>query len=61
MIGQTAVHVAQAASPAPVTPLAKLTVRPADFPFLRQILGHDDGVIYVRATANPEGFPWLED
>jgi hypothetical protein len=57
MIGETAVYVAQAANPAPVRPLAKLTIRPTDFPFLRQIRGHDDGVIYAKATADPDGFP----
>lgn len=59
-IGQTAVHVAQAANSVPVTPMAKLTVRPADFPFLQQIRGHDDNKVNARATADPEGFLWLD-
>lgn len=61
LIAGAAVRVAQAANPAPVKPLAKVTVRPEDFPFLRQIRGHDNGVVYARATEDPNGFPWLDD
>jgi hypothetical protein len=55
------VEVAQWASPAPVLPLARLTVEPEDFPFLAQILPHDPTVMRERAAANPEGFPWMEE
>lgn len=53
------IHVAQAASPLPVTPAAKLAVDPDDFPFLRQIRGHDDEVLNARIAADPDGFPWI--
>ena len=43
-----------------VTPLAKVRVSPADFPFLQQIRGHDDEEIAVRSERDPRGFPWLE-
>ena len=45
------VHIAQLASFEPVQPLAKLTVTPADFPFLMQIRGHDDQRLQEYATA----------
>lgn len=61
VIEGTTVRIAQAANPAPVKPLAKVTVRPQDFPFLDQIRGHDDGVVHARASENPNGFPWLDD
>ncbi len=54
------IHVAQAASATPVRPVAKLTVSPADFPFLDQIRGHDDELLTGRMAADPAGFPWLE-
>ena len=43
-----------------VQPLAKLCVRPEDFPFLAQVRAHNDEVLWQRATANPNGFPWIE-
>lgn len=52
---------AQAASTAPVTPLAKLVVEPADFPFLREIRVHDPDVVMARAAADPDGFPWFDE
>lgn len=55
------IDLAQWASPVAVKPLAKLAVRPADFPFLAQILPHDPAVIRERAAANPNGFPWLDE
>jgi hypothetical protein len=58
--GGVVVHIAQSASFAPVKPLAKLLVRPSDFPFLAQIRAHDDEVLAARAAANPAGFPWLD-
>jgi hypothetical protein len=58
--GDVRAHIAQAASPVPVKPLAKLAVDPADFPFLGQIRGHHDGRLQARIAADPGGFPWLE-
>lgn len=54
-------HVAQWASLVPVKPLARITVGPEDFPFLRQIRGHDDATVWERAAAEPDGFPWLDE
>lgn len=56
--GSSKVHIAQLASFVPVQPLAKLTVTPADFPFLRQIRGHDDQRLQEYATALQTGAPW---
>ena len=55
------IQVMQCASAEPVKPLARLSVAPDDFPFLSQIRGHDDTVQWERASANPAGFPWLDD
>jgi len=44
-----------------VKPLAKISVRPEDFPFLGQIRGHDMPTVMRRSEKNPDGFPWLED
>jgi len=59
-LGGLVVHLPQVASLAPVKPLAKLAIRPADFPFLDQIRGHDDQALAARAAADPDGFPWLD-
>ncbi|HWI63876.1 MAG TPA: hypothetical protein VNT75_18735 [Symbiobacteriaceae bacterium] len=59
--GTSEVHIAQLASPVPVQPLAKLTVTPADFPFLMQIRGHDDHRLQEYATALQTGAPWPND
>ncbi len=59
--GSYEVHIAQLASLAPVQPLAKLTVTPADFPFLMQIRGHDDQRLQEYATALQTGAPWPKD
>ena len=59
-VGDAQVHVAQAASPVPVKPLAKLSVGPDDFPFLGQIRGHRDEQLQARIAADPSGFPWVE-
>jgi hypothetical protein len=56
--GPNQVHIAQLASFEPVQPLAKLTVTPADFPFLAQIRGHDDDRLQEYATALQTGAPW---
>jgi hypothetical protein len=58
--GSYEVQIAQLASLAPVQPLAKLTVTPADFPFLMQICGHDDQRLQEYATALQTGDPWPE-
>lgn len=58
--GNVRVQVAQAASPVPVKPLARLAVGPGDFPFVEQIRGHDDELLQARMVADPDGFPWLE-
>jgi hypothetical protein len=41
-------------------PIAKLLVEPDDFPFLDQIHGHNDEKLAQLASANPNGFPWLD-
>lgn len=53
-------HVPQWASLVPVIPLARIEVRPDDFPFLGQIRAHDDETILASAKADPDGFPWLD-
>lgn len=59
--GSSKVHIAQLASFVPVQPLAKLTVKPEDFPFLLQIRGHDDERLQEYATALQTGAPWPKD
>jgi len=59
--GSYQVHFAQLASFVPVQPLAKLTITPADFPFLMQIRGHDDQRLQEYATALQTGAPWPSD
>ena len=54
------VQATQWASPVAVRPLARLAVRPADFPFLGQVQGHDVATIAARAAADPEAFPWRD-
>jgi hypothetical protein len=44
----------------PVKPLAKMMIRPEDFPFLEHVRGHDVGKVSVRARKNPKEFPWLD-
>jgi len=56
--GSNQVHIAQLASFVAVEPLAKLTITPADFPFLMQIRGHDDERLQEYATALQTGAPW---
>jgi hypothetical protein len=41
-------------------PLAKLMVEPQGFPFMAQIRGYDDERLIQLASANPDGFPWVE-
>lgn len=59
--GSYQVHFAQLASLVPVEPLARLTVTPADFPFLQHIRGHDDQRLQEYATALQTGAAWPED
>jgi hypothetical protein len=59
--GPYQVHIAQLASSEPVQPVAKLTVSPADFPFLMQVRGHDDERLQEYATALQTGAPWPGD
>jgi hypothetical protein len=59
--GTNQVHFAQLASFVPVQPAAKLTVTPADFPFLRQIRGHADDRLQEYATALQTGATWPSD
>jgi hypothetical protein len=59
--GASEVHFAQLASQVPVMPLAKLPVTPTDFPFLRQIRGHDDQRLEEYATALQTGAAWPQD
>jgi hypothetical protein len=60
-LGSSQVEIAQLASFEPVRPLAKLTVSPADFPFLMQIRGHEDERLQDYATALQTGAPWPAD
>jgi hypothetical protein len=55
------IEITQVASLAPVRPIAKLAVRPEDFPFLDQVRRHDPAVVRQRAHADPDGFPWLDE
>jgi hypothetical protein len=48
-------------SPVPVRPMARLTVTPDDFPFLRQVRSHDQRVVSERAAQSPDNFPWLDE
>jgi hypothetical protein len=58
--GPMEVRVAQLASFEPVTPMARLTVAPEDFPFLDQIRGHADARLHEYAQALSTGAPWPE-
>lgn len=59
--GSLRMRVPQWASLAPVRPLARIAIAPEDFPFLDQIRGHDDEVVWRRAKEDPSGFPWLDE
>lgn len=59
-LGSIKAHIAQLASFVPVKPAAKIEVAPEDFPFLRQIRGHDDERLQEYATALQTGAPWPE-
>jgi len=51
----------QLASPVHVKPLARLEIRPEDFPFLSQIRGHDDSRLAEYGIAMQAGAPWPDD
>lgn len=52
------VHTAQLVSLESVRPRFKLRVSPEDFPFLGQMLAHDDHRLAVYAEAMQQGAPW---
>ena len=58
--GPVKVHTTQLASPVAVTPLAKLEVTPADFPFLAQMRTHNDDRFEEYAHALMNALPWPE-
>lgn len=41
-------------------PVAKLQIKPQDFPFLANIHGHNDEKLIELSATNPDGFPWPE-
>lgn len=53
------VRSAQLFHPGPVRPLARVRVRPDEFPLLSVIRHHDADELGRRAAADPDGFPWL--
>ena len=59
--GSSQVQIAQLASLSPVQPLARLQVSANDFPFLKQIRGHDDLRLEEYAKALQTGAPWPDD
>ncbi len=58
--GPYEVRVPQLASLVPVTPLARLAVAPADFPFLPDIRGIEDDRLPEYRQAMQTGAPWPE-
>ena len=58
--GALRIHTSQLASPEAVVPLAKLTIDPADFPFLAQMRTHDDARLGELAEAMARGLPLPE-
>jgi hypothetical protein len=57
MVEGVEIRSAQLASVVPVKPLARLGVTPDDFPFLKQIRGHDDERLEEYARALQTGAP----
>lgn len=57
-IGPLRIHTAQRARFSPVRPMAKLQVMPTDFPFLPQMLAHDDERFDHFVEAMQQGLPW---
>ncbi len=60
LFGTWRIHTAQLASPVAVTPLAKLTITPEDFPFLAQMQTHDDARLAEYTEAMRQGLPMPE-
>ena len=58
--GEYEVRIPQLASLVPVTPLARVAVEPADFPFLDRVRAHDDDRLAEYAHALETGLPWPE-
>ena len=56
--GPYQVHIPQLASLTAVTPLARLEIKPDDFPFLIHIRGHEDARFHEYAQAMQTGGPW---
>jgi hypothetical protein len=56
--GDYEARIPQLASLVPVTPLARVSVEPEDFPFLADIRGHDDERLAEYARALESGAPW---
>jgi hypothetical protein len=54
-------EIAEWASQQEVRPIARLRIRPADFPFLAQVRGHDEAIIQQRANVDPAGWPWIDE
>lgn len=54
------IEMAHWASPVAVKPLAKLAITPDDFPFLKQMNGHNPRLLSEQAPFDPEGYPWRE-
>ncbi|WP_346111058.1 hypothetical protein [Nonomuraea maheshkhaliensis] len=50
----------QVAKLTPAEPVAKIRVTPEEFPFLKDVRGHDDAVVRARSAADPDGFPWID-
>ncbi|MEV0165263.1 hypothetical protein [Nonomuraea fuscirosea] len=50
----------QVAKLGPAEPVAKIRVRPEEFPFLNDVRGHDVAVVQARSAADPDGFPWVD-
>lgn len=56
--GAYEVHIPQLASFEPVVPLARLAIKPVDFPFLSAILPHEDERLHEYAHALQTGGSW---
>jgi hypothetical protein len=56
--GELEARIPHLASFEPVTPLARISVVPEDFPFLAQIRGHDDDRLAEYGEALQTGAPW---
>lgn len=60
-LGGYVVHEPHWARRTVVQPLAKVQIRPSDFPLLHAVRGHNPVTIAERASRDPDGFPWLDD